>query len=283
MPASEGARGGEPETGLFRKPAILAGLLFLLASLSLGADPFLLPLHEEERPPTPVSGYESLSDELKEMQDDDFSNPGMMMVDLGRELFHQPRFSGDSCATCHGENGERLDRGRIAAYPVWDEEEGAPVNLQMRINLCLERHMDEFRLPYNHTDLLALETFVRYLARGEKVHVSIEGPMREHWERGRRIFHTRSGQYGFACVHCHEYYVGLRLRSLELTQAQTNGFPSYLLRSGKILNLHQKFVGCYQNLRAEPYEPGSPELLDLEIYLGWRGNGLPIETPAVRP
>jgi sulfur-oxidizing protein SoxA len=36
-------------------------------------------------------------------------------------------------------------------------------------------------------------------------------------------------------------------------------------------------------VRAEPFAADSPELADLELYLGWRANGLDVETPAVRP
>jgi sulfur-oxidizing protein SoxA len=35
-------------------------------------------------------------------------------------------------------------------------------------------------------------------------------------------------------------------------------------------------------IRAEPFAAGSPELLNLELYLAVRGRGLPVETPAVR-
>jgi sulfur-oxidizing protein SoxA len=35
-------------------------------------------------------------------------------------------------------------------------------------------------------------------------------------------------------------------------------------------------------LRAEVPEFGAQELVELELYLGWRGNGLPIETPGIR-
>ena len=35
----------------------------------------------------PVSGYDYLTPEMQEMQDDDFGNPGMITVDAGEELF----------------------------------------------------------------------------------------------------------------------------------------------------------------------------------------------------
>jgi sulfur-oxidizing protein SoxA len=36
-------------------------------------------------------------------------------------------------------------------------------------------------------------------------------------------------------------------------------------------------------VRAEPLAPNAPEIVNLELYLGGRANGLPVETPAVRP
>jgi sulfur-oxidizing protein SoxA len=36
-------------------------------------------------------------------------------------------------------------------------------------------------------------------------------------------------------------------------------------------------------IRAEPYEYGAPELVQLELYLMWRARGMLVEAPAVRP
>ena len=36
-------------------------------------------------------------------------------------------------------------------------------------------------------------------------------------------------------------------------------------------------------MRAEAYAFGSPELVDLELYLMWRARGMKLEAPAVRP
>ena len=45
---------------------------------------------------------------------------------------------------------------------------------------------------------------------------------------------------------------------------------------------HRMFGWCNDAMRAEPYALGSEEYLNLELYVAWRGRGLPIETPAVR-
>ncbi|MGI9498509.1 MAG: sulfur oxidation c-type cytochrome SoxA, partial [Geminicoccaceae bacterium] len=47
-------------------------------------------------------------------------------------------------------------------------------------------------------------------------------------------------------------------------------------------SLHRRFKGCNDQVRAEPFKRGSDEYVNLELYLAWRGQGLPIETPAVR-
>jgi sulfur-oxidizing protein SoxA len=229
----------------------------------------------------PRSDYELLSDDLKQMQNDEFANPGMLTVEKGRTLFAEPGYNGKACATCHGEDGAKLDPVAIAAYPVYKPERG-PVTLQSQINYCWSERMDEFPMLYDADALVALETFVRYLARGQPVHVDISGPMRAHYEAGRRLFETRIGQRDMACVQCHEQHAGQHLRGQVLNQAQVNGFPIYRITNGHILSLHQKYRGCYATLRATPYQPGSEEYIDLEVYMSARGNGLPIETPAIR-
>ncbi len=248
-----------------------AAAMLLLLAVSAG-----VPARE------PESGYRLLSPEMQEMQDDEFTNPGMLTVEAGRELFAQPGLSEEACADCHGAEGERLDPGRIAAYPVYDGERRAVLTLRGQINVCRDQRMDEFPEPYESQDLLALETFVRYLARGEPVRVDTQGPMAEHFERGRRLFETRFGQLNLSCAHCHEVYPGFRLRSQTLSQGQTNAFPAYRLTPGRVSGLHRKFIDCYITLRAEPYPVGSPEYTDLEVYMTARGNGLPIETPGIR-
>jgi sulfur-oxidizing protein SoxA len=72
------------------------------------------------------------------------------------------------------------------------------------------------------------------------------------------------------------------MRADLLSQGQSNGFPTYRLRDQRLIPLHERFQGCMHDVRAVPYEPLSDEFLALEIYLAWRGVGLPVETPAVR-
>lgn len=252
----------------------------LFTSLLLLSGIFIMPdSHGWEQP---RSGYEWLPPEIREMQDDLFANPGMFTVDEGRELFNTPGYEGRSCASCHGRDGMRLDPTGIAGYPIYDEARDGPLTLQQRINDCRENRVGEFPLPYDDAELVTLETFVRFLARGEEVKVDVDGPLRPFYREGESLYRTRIGQLQIACTHCHDRYVGTRLRDQVLNQGQPNGFPAFRILTGEVSSLQHKLRDCFATLRAMPYPVGSEEFINLEVYLNARSNGLPIETPGVR-
>ena len=231
----------------------------------------------------PVSGYAFLDETTRAMQDDEFENPGMVAVDRGSELFHEHREAEEySCSSCHGEDGVKLDVRAIARYPVFNPNLGGLVTLQERVNYCWEIHMDRFPLSPGHADLISLETFVRNRARGEPVNVQINGGMAPLIARGEALYNTRFGQLDIACQHCHVQHQGQMLRGQKLSQGQANGFPEYRLGKGRITSFQQRLNECFVSFRAEPFEAGSEEFDLLELYVTSRGNGLPIETPAVR-
>ena len=106
--------------------------------------------------------------------------------------------------------------------------------------------------------------------------------MGELLQQGEVLYQTRFGQIGMTCQHCHVQHQGQMLRGQRLTQGQANGFPEYRLAKGEITSLHKRLRQCFISFRAEPFDPGSDEFKLLELYLMSRGNGLKIETPAVR-
>lgn len=231
----------------------------------------------------PISGYEFLSPETQAMQDDDFENPGLLSVDHGQALFTEHRDSEEyACSDCHGEQAEKLNTKNIANYPIFNKNQGGLVTLQDQINYCWEISMDRFPLSYDDPQLIALETFIRNLAIGETINVKTDGPVKALLEKGERLYKTRYGQIDMSCYHCHIQHQGQMLRGQKLTQGQANGFPEYRLGKGRITSLHQRMNECFISFRADPFDAGSEEFKLLELYLMSRGNGLKIETPAVR-
>lgn len=231
----------------------------------------------------PVSGYELLTEETQAMQDDDFENPGMVTVDQGQHLFRELRPDEETaCSGCHGEDGEKLNGKNIARYPVYDSALGGVATLQDRIHNCWEMNMDRFPLAYDHKDIVALETYVRNLAKDEVINIESEGPLAPYIAEGEQLYNTRYGQINMSCRHCHIKHQGQMLRGQKLTQGQANGFPEYRLGKGQITSLHRRMRECFISFRADPFDAGSKEFRLLELYLMNKGNGLKIETPAVR-
>lgn len=114
------------------------------------------------------SGSEYLSPAAREMQNDEFANPGMTAVEEGHVEFHKAGVNDKTCATCHGKNGSKFDLKKIAAYPIYNKEYEKPFTLQEQINFCGEEHLDNVPYVYDCVDLVEIEAYVRYLARGEK-------------------------------------------------------------------------------------------------------------------
>ena len=48
-------------------------------------------------------------------------------------------------------------------------------------------------------------------------------------------------------------------------------------------SLQRRLRSCIAGIRAQAYDYGAPELVDLELYLMSRAKGMPVEAPAVRP
>jgi sulfur-oxidizing protein SoxA len=228
------------------------------------------------------SGYTYLLPENQRLQDDEFANPGLLWVEQGRELWrHADGASGASCATCHGEAVESM-RGVRTRYPHFDPQRGKLINLEQQINRCREAHMQAPAYPYESAALLALTTFVSFQSRGLPMDVRSDGPAAPFFEAGKVFFHQRRGQLDLACAHCHDQQAGQRLRGEVISQGQTNGFPVYRHIWQTLGSTHRMFAWCNTSVRAEPYPYGADEYVNLELFLAWRGRGLPVETPAIR-
>jgi L-cysteine S-thiosulfotransferase len=228
------------------------------------------------------SGYTYLSEENQQLQDDDFANPGLLWVERGRELWDQvDGAAAKSCASCHGDAADSM-RGIRARYPRFDPTRGKLINLEQQINRCREARQQAMPYPDESEALLALTAFVSLQSRGLPIDVRIDGPAQPFFEAGKVFFYQRRGQLDLACAHCHEQYAGQRLRGEVVSQGQINGFPVYRFTWQTLGSTHRMFEWCNTSVRAEPYPLGSDEYVNLELYLAWRGRGLPVETPAIR-
>ena len=228
------------------------------------------------------SGWTFRAPEKQSLQMDDFENPAFLWVEKGEELWSTvDGEAGKSCQSCHDDASETMKQVG-AAMPKWDEKQGKPMTMEQRINNCRTENMKADEWKWESENMLSMSSYVRNQSRGEPVKVQVDGPMQSWWQKGKDLYYTRVGQLNMACANCHEDNFGKYIRADHLSQGHSNGFPTYRLKWQKLGSLHRRFSGCMKNIRAKPYKRGSEEFVALELYLAWRGEGLPVETPAVR-
>lgn len=249
-------------------------VIFSIVSLVAGAQDRVLPTAALR------SGLDFAGSDVRAMQSDDVANPGFLWVQRGEALWRDAT-AGKSCDSCHGEASASM-RGVAARYPAYDPVSGGVLDLEARINACRMRHQSAKPFERESEELLALTAYVAAQSRGMPVAVSIDGPARASYERGRALYSTRHGQMNLACTQCHEQNWGKRLYAETLSQGHGTAFPAYRLEWQSLGSLQRRIRACFYGVRAEMPRPGAPELTDLELYLAWRAQGLPIEAPGVR-
>jgi sulfur-oxidizing protein SoxA len=229
------------------------------------------------------SGYSFMTPETRAMQDDDTANPGMLWVLDGEALWNgKAGAAGKACADCHQDISNSM-KGVAARYPAFDKTLGRPVDLEQRINLCRVRQQQATPLVYESRDLLALTAFVARQSRGSAVETGADPQLAPFIAKGRDLFMQRQGQLNLGCANCHDDNWDRRLAGSAITQAHPTGYPLYRLEWQSLGSLQRRLRACLSGIRAQPYDYGAPELVELELYLMSRARGMPIEAPAVRP
>jgi L-cysteine S-thiosulfotransferase len=255
-----------------RATAVLAALL-----IWIGNAPAQIPTKDRR------SGFDFLSPQTQAMQADDTSNPGMFAVIDGERLWQES--SGNarkSCATCH-RDAEYSMRGVAIRYPSYDARTKRPIDLAGRINRCREQQQSAAPLARESDELLALTTYVAHQSRGMPIAPASDPRLQPFRDNGRRWFERPLGQLQLSCSACHDDRWGTRLGGSVIPQAHPTGYPLYRLEWQSLGSLQRRLRGCLVGVRAQPFEYGAPEYVDIELFLMSRAAGLKMETPAVRP
>ena len=224
-----------------------------------------------------------MTPETQAMQNDDTANPGMLWVLDGETLWkNKAGAAGKACADCHDDARTSM-KGVAARYPAFDKTLGRPVDLEQRINLCRANHQQATPLAYESRELLALTAFVAEQSRDMPIVAGADPQLAPFIVKGRELFVQRQGQLNLGCANCHDDNWDKHLAGSAITQGHPTGYPLYRLEWQSLGSLQRRLRGCITGIRAQAYDYGAPELVELELYLMSRARGMPIETPAVRP
>jgi L-cysteine S-thiosulfotransferase len=206
--------------------------------------------------------------------------PYEFALDEGADLVQTAFANGNYLRRCLAENG---DRG-VNQYPYFDAESDAVVTLPVAINRCRESNGED-RLSYRRQPLTKILAHLNFAARGSRraVELPTDERARAAYEAGKAYFYTKRGQLNLSCADCHVKAAGRHLREQTLAPllGVVNHYPVYGLRWGALGTLQQRFVGCLEQVRAEPDYPQSRVFRELEYFLAFMSNGLPMTGPGI--
>jgi len=233
--------------------------------------------------PERYSGFLFRDPATRDMQMDDFENPAMLAVEEGEGLWSTVEgTAGQSCQDCHGDAADSMAGVRASMPHV--NGDGVLWSMENYVNNCRTTRMGAAEpWGWNSGQMRAMTSYISMQSRGMPVNVAIDGAAAPYWEQGREMYYTRFGQLELSCANCHEDSAGLMIRADHLSQGQISGFPTYRLKDQRVVSIHNRFVGCIRDTRAETFAMGSPEFIALELYVASRGNGLAVEGVSVRP
>lgn len=203
-------------------------------------------------------------------------------VDDGKTAFEKPFANGKTYADCFPNKGVGIRQ----TFPYFDARTGEIITLDLAINRCREAN-GEKPLKYQVGEMAALTAYMSDSSRGKPFEIKIPDDPRARaaFEAGKQYFFTRRGQLNFSCASCHVNAAGERLRGDILAPALgiLASFPLYRSDWGSMGTIDRRFISCNQQTRAEPLPPQDPVYRNLEYYLSYMSNGIPIAGPGTRP
>jgi L-cysteine S-thiosulfotransferase len=208
--------------------------------------------------------------------------PYEFALETGKEMFATPFRNGKTYADCFPNGGIGIRQN----YPYFDEREGKVVTLELALNRCREAN-GEAPYSYLKDEMASLTAYMAFTSRGKPMDIKVPDDPRAlaAYEDGKRYFYTRRGQLNFSCASCHVQSPGERIRAEILAPALgiMNALPIYRSEWSGMGTTSRRLVTCNSQTRAVPLDPQSDEFRDLEYFLSYMSNGLPISGPGARP
>ncbi len=230
-----------------------------------------------------VNGPYSMNEDLhRQWQEKEQFPPYEFSLEMGKEMFSKPFKNGKSYEDCFPNKGIGIRQN----YPYFDEKEGKVITLELALNRCREAN-GEAPFSYVKDEMAALTAYMAFTSRGKLMDIKIPNDPRalQAYQAGKEYFYTRRGQLNFSCATCHVQSPGERIRAEILAPALgiVNAMPIYRSEWSGMGTTSRRFTTCNSQIRGVPLSPQDDEYRNVEYYLSYVSNGLPISGPGARP
>jgi sulfur-oxidizing protein SoxA len=208
--------------------------------------------------------------------------PYQFAVDKGEQMFKTPFKNGKTYADCFPNKGIGIRQD----YPKFDAKSGKVITLEVAVNECREKNGEK---PFDAKkgEMAAITAYMAFTSRDKAMDIKIPNDPRAlaAYEKGKEYFYTRRGQLNFSCASCHVQSAGDHIRTEVLAPALgiMNALPIYRSAWGGMGTTSRRITSCNSQVRATPLKPNDEEYRDLEYFLSYMANGLPISGPGARP
>ena len=223
-----------------------------------------------------VLGVYAIDDKLKQQWEavNEFP-PFEFALDDGKALVEEGFSDGSDLLDCLGPKP-------VSRHPYFDPSSGKIVTLGSAVNRC-RTDQGKQKLSFQKQALQSVIAYLSFLEHNQARAMSAPANPAAFaaYERGKAFFYTKRGQLNLSCADCHMKAVGKHLREQTLMPlvGAVNHFPIYSLRAGALGSLHQRFVGCIEQVRGESPLLESQVFRELEYFLALMADGLPIIAP----
>ena len=230
-----------------------------------------------------VNGPYSMDAELRKQWQaiDDFP-PYDFAIDRGKQMFATPFKNGKTYGDCFPDNGVGIRQN----YPYFDLQSGEVITLELALNRCRETNGEE---PYSYVkdEMASLTAYMAFTSRGKPFDIKIPNDPRAlaAYQKGEEYFYTRRGQLNFSCASCHVQNPGNHIRTEVLAPALgiVAAMPIYRSEWNGMGTMSRRLVTCNRQVRGVPLKPQDELYRDVEYYLSYMSNGLPVSGPGARP
>jgi len=208
--------------------------------------------------------------------------PYEFAVETGKEMFATPFKNSKTYGDCFPNKGI----GVRQTYPYFDDKAGKVITLELALNLCREAN-GEKAYSYTGDEMASLTAYMAFTSRDKPFDIKVPNDPRAlaAYENGKKYFYSRRGQLNFSCASCHVQSPGQHIRTEVLAPALgiVAAMPIYRSEWGGMGTTSRRFMTCNTQVRGVPLEPQDDRYRDVEYYLSFMSNGLPISGPGARP
>lgn len=199
-------------------------------------------------------------------------------VEQGEKLYNTPFANGKGYADCFGDGAVRHN------YPFYDDAADEVITLEYDINRCRKTH-GEKPLKWERGDMVKLSAYMAFVSRGNRLDIKVEGDKAlAAYERGKEFYYTKRGQLNNSCATCHVQGAGKRVRTEVLHPAigEVTHWPNFRLKWGHIATLHKRISRCHRDQGSKRFQAQHPRYREVEYFMTYMSNGLPVNGPGVR-